>query len=94
MKRLDCINLPRPCPRTGCRFHLAGESKLDVGPSCALDVADRGHHTLAEIASLLGVTRERVRQIESIALRKMRRAAPRFHLSPDDATAFAHPVKP
>lgn len=38
--------------------------------SCALDVADRGGATLGEIGVAIGVTQERVRQIEGKALRK------------------------
>lgn len=40
-------------------------------PSCALDVAEDGEHTLDEIAEYLGLTRERVRQVEEKALQKM-----------------------
>jgi hypothetical protein len=47
--------------------------------SCALDLAearaDEGY-TLEEIAELLGVTRERVRQVQDIALRKMLKRLP------------------
>jgi DNA-directed RNA polymerase specialized sigma subunit len=34
----------------------------------------RGNYTLEEIAEMMGLTRERVRQIEAMALRKLRRA--------------------
>lgn len=34
------------------------------GPSCALDVADAGPHTLEEVATYLNISRERVRQLE------------------------------
>jgi hypothetical protein len=33
----------------------------------------RGNYTLEEIADMMGLTRERVRQIEAMALRKLRR---------------------
>src|ERR1043166_2852868 len=36
--------------------------------TCSLDVADSGSHTLYELGALYGVTRERVRQVEVIAL--------------------------
>ena len=39
--------------------------------SCALDGADRGGMTLAEIGLALGLTRERIRQIESKGLRNL-----------------------
>src|SRR5581483_6244692 len=45
----------------------------DTTPSCALDVAAEGGTTLEEIAGILNVTRERVRQIEERALIKVRR---------------------
>jgi transcriptional regulator len=40
---------------------------------CVLDIADQGELTLEEIGKLTGVTRERVRQIEEKALRKLAR---------------------
>lgn len=39
-------------------------------------VAERGPLTLQEIADHMGVTRERVRQIEMVAMRKLRNVAP------------------
>lgn len=42
--------------------------------SCALDVADRGGMGLEDIGDAIGVTRERIRQIEMQALAKVRRA--------------------
>jgi len=38
---------------------------------CALDVADLGGRTLQQISEQLGVTRERVRQVEDRALRRL-----------------------
>ena len=45
---------------------------LSMGETCVLDVADTREATLEEIGSLFHVTRERVRQIEAKALRKLR----------------------
>lgn len=47
----------------------------DMPETCALDCAERGGMTLEEIGMTLGVTRERVRQIELGALSKLRAAA-------------------
>ena len=87
--RGDCLpgglNEARPCPHHWCRHHLDQERRprhlddVTDWQSCALDVADEGGVTLEEIAALWGISRERVRQIEEIALEKftirMRRAA-------------------
>jgi len=54
-----------------CRYHLWWEvRKLNDLPeeSCALDVAESGPLTLDEVGQLLRVTRERIRQIQAIAL--------------------------
>ena len=85
--RGDCVDMPRPCPFVSCRHHLfleanaagsisfpLGEVELeDMPESCSLDVADRGGVTLEEIGAILGVTRERIRQTEAIALRRIDR---------------------
>lgn len=47
---------------------------LDAMPkTCALDVAAEGATTLDDIGGLLGVSRERVRQIEEAGLVKLRK---------------------
>ena len=85
--RADCAKLPRPCPYVSCRWHLyldvtdRGNLTLnfpDLEPdelpiSCALDVADQGPHRLEEVGLLMNLVRERVRQIEVDAKRKLRR---------------------
>lgn len=85
--RGECRNGPRPCPLVRCKWHLYldvldnGKSiKLnhptlepwELGESCALDVAERGPQTLEAVAVVVNLTRERVRQIEDRAQRRMR----------------------
>jgi len=63
-------------PRTGHITLTHGDrAPEDVPPdeSCSLDVADRGGLTLEEIANVLGLTRERIRQIELGAIKKIRK---------------------
>ncbi len=85
--RGDCVDGERPCPWVACRHHLAldvqpetGSIKLnfphiepgELPESCSLDVAERGPQTLDAVGKLLNVTRERLRQIETVALRRLR----------------------
>jgi hypothetical protein len=52
---------------------LDGEPDLDaMRDTCALDVADRGGETLDEVGAATNLTRERIRQLESVALRALR----------------------
>ena len=68
-----------PCPSVACRYHLAhrgpGEHRLTPTRDCALVVANEGEHSLDEVATAIGMTRERVRQLEHAALEKLRRSA-------------------
>lgn len=48
----------------------------DMEATCALDVADLGAQPLRVVGRLLGVTKERARQIEELALTTMRRRPP------------------
>jgi hypothetical protein len=85
--RRECEESPRPCPFVACRHHLyldvspsTGTIKLnfpelevwELAETCALDVAAAGGHGPERTSLLLNVTRERVRQIEAVALSKLK----------------------
>lgn len=84
--RSECRGGPRPCPWASCRYHLAldvtsagsilhafpGVELEDMPDTCALDVADRGAHSLDDVGARMNVTHERVRQIEDQVAEKIR----------------------
>lgn len=56
------------------RLSHPGRLPEDVPPedSCSLDVAEYGPNTLDRVASVLGLTRERIRQIEKKLVAKIK----------------------
>lgn len=68
---------PYRCGVWACRYHA-----WRAPTACTLDVAAEGPQTHAEIANVLGVCTERVRQIEAVALRKALAESERRGLSP------------
>lgn len=75
--RGDCKDGPRPCPHTICRYHLVDDisrkakEDFELSETCALDVADKGEHTLREIGQVLGMTREGSRYVILCAVTKL-----------------------
>jgi len=58
-------------PRTGSiKINFPELEPWELQESCALDVADRGVHTLEEVGEILNLTRERVRQLEIDGMKK------------------------
>ena len=52
------------------------EDPIDLAqrqPVCALDVAEKGSHTYEEVGALMGVTRERARQVQVLGEQKLRK---------------------
>jgi hypothetical protein len=87
--RGECVGVPRPCRFSSCPHHMRQEVDKATGHilirhpdleieampvTCSLDYADDGGHTLEEVATAFGLTRERIRQIEEVAIRKIKRA--------------------
>ena len=94
-RRADCIDGPRPCPRTLCKYHLISDvsrkapKSFRLPETCALDVVDRHDEgmTLNEVGELLGMTREGSRYVLLNAVLKLRRELPQ--LAVDFADGFA-----
>ena len=87
--RADCVNSPRPCVFVSCKYNLyldvnpeTGSIKLnfpdkeiwELEYTCALDVAEKGGITLEEVGEIMNLTRERIRQVETRGLEKVRHA--------------------
>jgi hypothetical protein len=87
--RADCVNGPRPCLFVSCKHNLyldvnpeTGSIKLnfpdkeiwELEHTCALDVAEKGGITLEEVGEIMNLTRERIRQVETRGLAKLREA--------------------
>ena len=65
-----CKKLDVSCPNTDCRMNLDYEDDLN----CTLiAVEEHGAMTLREIAPRLGVSFVRVKQIEDVIMKKMRK---------------------
>jgi hypothetical protein len=56
------------CPLQGCPWWVNGSSYQN----CSFLASEVSDHTLAEIGDMMGVSRERVRQIENIAIKKLK----------------------
>jgi hypothetical protein len=73
--RGDCleggVNEFRPCPWTGCKWNIVEAQHPQA--TCVLDIADQGGITLEELGQMMGLTRERIRQIEEGALGKLKK---------------------
>lgn len=70
---------------------VAEEIARDVFETCALRLADRGGMSHAEVAAELDIDIKRVRQIEELALRKLRRNAERLGLDVSWLAMFERP---
>lgn len=66
----------KPCTNRGCEYAINQSGYMN----CSFVAAEAGgEHTLDEIGDALGLTRERVRQIEAVALTKFRLAMARLN---------------
>ncbi len=106
--RAECNYGHRPCPYVRCRYNLYLEVKPngslqenwkfapnEMRESCALDISEKGEHTLDQVGEYLNLTRERVRQLQRDALEKLRESGLDFaayleELSKGSSSMFAY----
>lgn len=55
----------------GLKINFPGMEVDQLEETCALDVAERGGLTLKEVGDLVSLTRERIRQVEVSAMKKL-----------------------
>jgi len=74
------MELSEPCFEIACRHHVRSNARgRQADPesfpaeTCSLRLAGRGAMTLETIGDVMGLTRERIRQVEVKALLKLRR---------------------
>lgn len=98
----------RPCLFVTCRHHLycdvnkkggihfnyPGVDVAALEHSCALDYIDSEGMTLEDVAKIMKVSRERVRQIEAKALKKIRGMSKYHHLAKELSMFCEASVKP
>ena len=68
------------------KLNHPGKEPWELAETCALDVADEGGRTLEAVGELVGLTRERIRQVEMRALDKIRLHGPEL-AEPDSRSA-------
>ncbi len=75
--------ISEPCTEMTCEWRLSNENFLN----CTWVACNYGPFTLEEVGEMMGVTRERIRQIEAKALKKLQHKKRRDQLkdfaSPD-----------
>jgi hypothetical protein len=84
-----------PCAHHECRYHLAHrgywEHEIQPNRDCSLDLANEGPHTQDEVAAALGMSTERVRQLEQHAFESLRlEPALRQFYDEDQLPSFEH----
>jgi hypothetical protein len=82
-----CMAKTEPCMVEHCRHHLYSDMKpeqieLSTKPKvrCTLKLGNCGGMTLSEVGAMMGLTRERIRQIECRALIHLARKPMAKHL--------------
>lgn len=85
--RAHCLGGRRPCPYVSCKFNLYLDispigsimpnfpelEPHEMLESCVLDAAERQGMTLEEVGALFNLTRERIRQVQNAATKKVER---------------------
>jgi DNA-directed RNA polymerase sigma subunit (sigma70/sigma32) len=65
------------------KLNFPDKEVYELEETCALDVAERGGITLEDVGILMNLTRERIRQVEALGLRKVRETIEERNLTED-----------
>lgn len=96
----NCMRCAEPCSAIDCRYHIHSDAKPDqiaTAPiptvTCSLKLANTGGMTLDSIGIILGLTRERVRQIEAKGSFKLSKRLGHLGFNPIDLFKMPRPPK-
>jgi hypothetical protein len=67
---MKCLKLNVECRETECRLWIDFPEEKNC---CLISISENGNMTLREVGDRIGVSFARVKQIESAALKKMRK---------------------
>lgn len=64
----ECMKSQKCCNKTACKYYIEYEDEYNC---CLISIYENGPMTLREIGDRMGISFARVKQIESLALKKI-----------------------
>ena len=68
----ECIKQKKCCTKSECKFYVDFKNEYNC---CLISIYENGPMTLREIGDRLGISFARVKQIESLALKKINKSS-------------------
>lgn len=69
---VDCMKNKKLCDKTDCRLWINFPIEYNC---CLISIYENGNMTLRQVGERIGVSFARIKQIETVALKKMKRNA-------------------
>ena len=92
-----CMRYDEPCKEDTCRYHVHSDARRDqvalsgdLPVTSSLKLANGGGMTLEAVGMVMGVTRERIRQIEYRASARLAQKLERLGFTSEMVTHFIH----